>query len=82
MVYNHAPALPGLNIKDHALVAQMDRVLASEAQGRGFDSRRARQYLNSPLSVGFFLPGKQWDGENRRQKKTHRESELRGRLMT
>jgi hypothetical protein len=38
--------------------------------------------LNSPLSVGFFLPGKQWDGENRRQKKTHRESELRGRLMT
>jgi hypothetical protein len=25
-----------------ALVAQMDRVLASEAKGRGFDSRRAR----------------------------------------
>ena len=24
---------------------QMDRVLAAEAKGRGFDSRRARQYL-------------------------------------
>ena len=29
---------------DNALVAQMDRVLASEAKGRGFDSRRARQF--------------------------------------
>ncbi len=30
-----------------ALVAQMDRVLVSEAKGRGFDSRRAHQiYMN------------------------------------
>ena len=28
-----------------ALVAQLDRVLASEAKGRGFDSRRARHFL-------------------------------------
>ena len=34
-----AVRLRGLNI---ALVAQLDRVLASEAKGRGFDSRRAR----------------------------------------
>ncbi len=27
-----------------ALVAQLDRVLASEAKGRGFDSRRARHF--------------------------------------
>jgi hypothetical protein len=42
MVYNHDPALLGQNEKNQALVAQMDRVLASEAKGRGFDSRRAR----------------------------------------
>lgn len=29
-------------IKASALVAQLDRVLVSEAKGRGFDSRRAR----------------------------------------
>ena len=28
-----------------ALVAQLDRVLASEAKGRGFDSRRARHFF-------------------------------------
>ena len=28
---------------DTAPVAQLDRVLVSEAKGRGFDSRRARQ---------------------------------------
>ena len=27
----------------HALVAQLDRVSVSEAEGRGFDSRRAHQ---------------------------------------
>ena len=58
MVYNHAPALWGRNNKDHALVAQMDRVLASEAKGRGFDSRRARHQFLQPTFVGFFLPGK------------------------
>ena len=30
-------------ILQHAPVAQLDRVLVSEAKGRGFDSRRARQ---------------------------------------
>ena len=28
----------------HAPLAQLDRVLASEAKGRGFESRRARQF--------------------------------------
>ena len=31
-----------------ALVAQLDRVLASEAKGRGFDSRRARHFSQGP----------------------------------
>ena len=30
-------------VSAYALVAQMDRVLVSEAKGRGFDSRRAHQ---------------------------------------
>ncbi len=33
-----------------APVAQLDRALASEAKGRGFDSRRARQ-MNYPLRL-------------------------------
>ena len=40
-------------IRSNALVAQMDRVLASEAKGRGFDSRRARQFLESPCPRAF-----------------------------
>ena len=32
-----------LNMITFAPVAQLDRVLVSEAKGRGFDSRRARQ---------------------------------------
>ncbi len=36
-----------------ALVAQLDRVLASEAKGRGFDSRRARHFFQSLIpSIG------------------------------
>ena len=31
---------------NNALVAQLDRVLVSEAKGRGFDSRRAHQLCN------------------------------------
>jgi hypothetical protein len=31
-----------------APVAQLDRVLVSEAKGRGFDSRRARQIYLQP----------------------------------
>ncbi len=30
---------------NQAPVAQMDRVLASEARGRGFESRRARHFV-------------------------------------
>ena len=30
---------------EFAPVAQLDRVLASEARGRGFESRRARQFF-------------------------------------
>ena len=47
------PRLP-VNYLVIAPVAQLDRVSVSEAEGRGFDSRRARQilqlYLISPLS--------------------------------
>jgi hypothetical protein len=32
----------------YAPVAQLDRVLVSEAKGRGFDSRRARQINLQP----------------------------------
>ena len=58
-----------------ALVAQLDRVLASEAKGRGFDSRRARHFLyNSGDSIPIHSyvdiistsanlhGGKQWPG--------------------
>ena len=31
----------------YAPVAQLDRVLASEAKGRGFDSRRARHFIKT-----------------------------------
>ena len=44
----------GPDRKDHALVAQMDRVLASEAKGRGFDSRRARHTLKA-RKCGLFV---------------------------
>ena len=38
----------------YALVAQLDRVLASEAKGRGFDSRRARHFaLNHRRWLGY-----------------------------
>jgi hypothetical protein len=39
------PCPAGPERKNQALVAQMDRVLASEAKGRGFDSRRARHFF-------------------------------------
>ena len=52
MVYNHG--LPqGAAVYIDALVAQLDRVLASEAKGRGFESRRARQF-RKPAVAGFF----------------------------
>lgn len=35
----------------NAPVAQMDRVLVSEAKGRGFDSRRARHIAISAKNV-------------------------------
>jgi hypothetical protein len=54
MVYNRDPALLGFTTKDHALVAQLDRVLASEAKGRGFDSRRARHTLKA-RKCGLFV---------------------------
>ena len=38
----------------NALVAQLDRVLVSEAKGRGFDSRRARHQIKSPGDVWHF----------------------------
>ena len=33
------------SLLQHAPVAQLDRVLVSEAKGRGFDSRRARHTI-------------------------------------
>ena len=55
MVYNHGSALTGPIKPVHALVAQLDRVLASEAKGRGFDSRRARHLSKQPAHAGFFI---------------------------
>ena len=50
--------MPESNSFLHALVAQLDRVLASEAKGRGFDSRRARQFFNmSEVAVAVRLLG-------------------------
>ena len=43
----------------HAPVAQLDRVLVSEAKGRGFDSRRARHIVpiksRGPKTHGFLF---------------------------
>ena len=38
----------------HALVAQLDRVSVSEAEGRGFDSRRAHQACKLSIIVLIF----------------------------
>lgn len=40
----------------NAPVAQMDRVLVSEAKGRGFDSRRAHQSLLNPGAGSIHIP--------------------------
>ncbi len=49
--------LPPMVGNEIAPVAQLDRVLASEARGRGFKSRRARQNENPAacgvLNLGF-----------------------------
>lgn len=47
------PSRNGTGKKYDALVAQMDRVLASEAKGRGFDSRRARHFSPAKASIAF-----------------------------
>ena len=39
---------PPYHSRSHAPVAQLDRVLASEARGRAFESRRARQSNQGP----------------------------------
>ena len=39
-----------------ALVAQLDRVLVSEAKGRGFDSRRAHQFNKTGQFYTAFFP--------------------------
>ena len=46
-----------VSVIQNALVAQLDRVSASEAEGRGFESRRARQLKKIPKR-GFFCWGK------------------------
>ena len=40
-----------------APVAQLDRVSASEAEGRGFESRRAHQFKKNPRKGIFFIGG-------------------------
>ena len=50
MVYNHAATDRDCDQVVSALVAQLDRVLASEAKGRGFESRRARQISREPVA--------------------------------
>ena len=46
-----------VSVVQNAPVAQLDRVSASEAEGRGFESRRAHQ-LKKILERGFFCWGK------------------------
>ena len=42
-------------ITARALVAQLDRVLASEAKGRGFESRRVRHLFKMPVLRAIFI---------------------------
>ena len=55
------PATSPVQAPDNAPVAQLDRVTVSEAVGRGFDSRRARQIRVERLSArrAFLLLGVQ-----------------------
>ncbi len=39
----------------HALVAQLDRVQVSEAWGRGFDPRRAHQFIILNQLLNYIL---------------------------
>ena len=48
-----------------APVAQLDRVSASEAEGRGFESRRAHQFKKNPRK-GIFLLGRSGADKNSR----------------
>ena len=46
-----------VSVIQNAPVAQLDRVSASEAEGRGFESRRAHQFKKNPRK-GIFLLGR------------------------
>ena len=59
-----------------APVAQLDRVSASEAEGRGFESRRAHQFKKNPRK-GIFFIGAQGRGEEHTTVGSVSESERR-----
>ena len=44
-----------VSVIQNAPVAQLDRVSASEAEGRGFESRRAHQFKKNPRKGIFFI---------------------------
>ena len=44
-----------MSVVQNAPVAQLDRVSASEAEGRGFESRRAHQFKKNPRKGIFFI---------------------------
>ena len=46
-----------VSVIQNAPVAQLDRVSASEAEGRGFESRRAHQFKKNPRKGIFFYWG-------------------------
>ena len=55
-----------VSVIQNAPVAQLDRVSASEAEGRGFESRRAHQFKKI-LERGFFLLGRRGAEKNPRR---------------
>lgn len=44
-----------LIVSDYVPVAQLDRVLASDAKGHGFESLRARHFIKSSVLMQSFI---------------------------
>ena len=65
-----------VSVIQNAPVAQLDRVSASEAEGRGFESRRAHQFKKNPRK-GIFFIGAQGRGEEHTTVGSVSESERR-----
>ena len=56
-----------VSVIQNAPVAQLDRVSASEAEGRGFESRRAHQFKKKSSKEDFFLLGRRGAEKNPRR---------------